>query len=69
MIKYRTDHGKKLVRMMQDGTIEKQTLPDKGKTFHGGYEQLYLENFVNYLGCVSRYLQNKRLKVKSYDGE
>ena len=55
--------------MMQDGTIEKQTLPDKGKTFHGGYEQLYLENFVNYLGCVSRYLQNKRLKVKSYDGE
>lgn len=66
MIKYRADHGKDLVRMMKDGTIQKDVLPDNGTEFHGDYEQIYLETFMDYLGSVGRYLQNERLNVEPY---
>lgn len=69
MIKYRTDHGKELVEMMKDGRIPKETFKNDELEFHGGYEQLRLEQFITYLGGVSRCLQNRRLKNLPYTGE
>ena len=59
--------GKKLVLDLRNHVIVKDYLSNHGRDFHGGYEQLYLDKFQNYLGSVSRHVCNMQLKEVSYN--
>ena len=62
--------GENLIQKIKDGTIQKDTLADTNEfDFHCGYEQLYFYKFSTYLGSVSRYILNMKLRNLPYTGE
>lgn len=69
MNEYKEGNGNVLVQMIKDGSIKKDNRLNHGLRFHGSYEQLHYDNFRLYLSTVSRYLQNRRLEVRKYDGD
>lgn len=53
--------GEKMVNAIINDRLIKDSLPNHGKPFHGGYEQLYLYKFKTYLGSVSRAIINQNI--------
>lgn len=66
--KYCTNEGQNLVALIRNGSIKKDFRPNHGEVFHGGVEENALYDFKIYLGSLSRFLQNKRLKENHYNG-
>ena len=60
--------GEKLILLIKNKTIVKDYRPDSGTDFHGGYEELYLNKFKQYLSSVGRYIRNQQLKDIKYNG-
>lgn len=64
------NYGQHLIDKIKDDTIQKDIPHEYGAVdFRGGYEQLYAYKFSIYLGCVSRYIQNKQLRDLPYTVE
>ena len=61
--------GDILVKKIVSGDIPKDDLVNHGVKFSGDYEKIHYENFYTYLGSTSRYLLNRSLLEKPYDGE
>ena len=66
---YEIGRGRKLVNAMLSGKIRKENRPNHGNIFTGGYEQFYFNKFQSYLGTTSRFLMNKKMEERVYDGE
>lgn len=62
------NYGKKLIYAIENNMIVKDYLPNHGNTFHGGYEELYLNKFRTYLGSASRAIINRGLNKENYNG-
>lgn len=60
--------GKRLIQAIKEKKICKDHLPNTGKEFHGGYEELYLYTFKLYESSVSRYILNQQITEEPYNG-
>lgn len=57
-------NGQKLVDSLMDGSFVKNHRPNHAPDFDKGYEDLYRNRFVNYLGSCGCFLMDRRLDAR-----
>lgn len=64
------EYGNRFVKMIMDGTIYKDCMPNHADEFTGGNEAYHLKLFESYLGSCACYMMDKRLEAdrREYNG-
>ena len=57
-------NGEKLVESLKNGTFVKNHRTNHAPDFDKGYEDLYRNRFVSYLGSCGCFLMDRRLETK-----
>lgn len=64
------EYGCRLIEMIMDGTICKDSMPNHADEFTGGKESYYYDLFESYMGSCGCYMMDMRLEAnrREYNG-